>query len=309
VLFYLFIYFWTIVHISYLGNRWTPDQIYLTVDGRDCPDITTSQHDRRYIYSSADTNQYLQQTGRGACTSYPDMPAVDCSTVPPPALMECPSDCDPACDAPNQYCDCGRNVCMCTPGFSGDDCSFDICAPARCGENGVCTLRYLGGDAIGTYAACLCTQPWAGPTCEDNPCEGQTCNGHGTCVSLSAATYECQCDNGYWGSQCTETCNSVCPGAFPYGCPLNQDVPSYCGSNGGCSFGNNPPAGWCCYNNCDDDPCTGVECPIPTSDCVYGGMCEEGTCSAPTNAPDGSLCNSQLWGTCSGGVCIAHDGP
>ncbi len=80
-----------LTNIGEIGNRWSPDQVRLQVDGRTCPDITTSQHDRRFIYS--DDTHAFQTPGRGACSQYPEMPRVDCSTVPDIPLMNCPGLC------------------------------------------------------------------------------------------------------------------------------------------------------------------------------------------------------------------------
>jgi hypothetical protein len=50
------------------GNRWIKDEIILKVTGRICPGVVNSQHDRRYIWGG---NEYLQVSGRGACTTFP----------------------------------------------------------------------------------------------------------------------------------------------------------------------------------------------------------------------------------------------
>jgi hypothetical protein len=134
------------------GNRWTPDQIQLTVVGRTCPPTTTSQHDRQYIWGDSNNN-YLKVPGRGACTTFPDRPRTDCSKVPQIHLDEqCPQCAGVSCGM-NGYCDCGTKKCYCKSGFSGANCQTDICS-GKCDGKSACTLRYLGGDLPATLKQC-----------------------------------------------------------------------------------------------------------------------------------------------------------
>lgn len=107
---------------------------------------------------------------------------------------------DGGCTGPTQYCDCGTGMCKCAAGYSGPDCTHDVCASARCGPHGVCAARftffltlykficyllwlerYLGGDLETVRDSCVCVAPFVGPTCESNPCLDISCNNRGTC--------------------------------------------------------------------------------------------------------------------------------
>jgi len=138
------------------GNRWTPDQILLSVVGRNCPQTLTSQHDRQFIW--ADTNgNYLKVPGRGACTTFPDRPHTDCSKVPKFYLDETCDQCASVNCGPNAYCDCGAKQCICKSGFSGPNCQNDICSTAKCPDKSACSMRYLGGDLPATLQQCIAT--------------------------------------------------------------------------------------------------------------------------------------------------------
>ncbi|KAL6070194.1 G8 domain-containing protein [Balamuthia mandrillaris] len=291
-----------------IGNRWEPDQIRLDVQGRSCPDITTSQHDRRWIY--ADDVNHFDEVGRGACTAHPDMPEIDCAEVPEISLLSCPELCSEECPE-NAYCDCGTGECRCEAGFFGPDCQRDICASARCGPHGKCTSRYLGGTLAPASAACVCEPPFTGPTCEANPCEGVTCSGNGVCMPLGETAYYCQCNNGFNGDNCENTCDGFCAGNWPYGCNAGTGGPSFCNSGGGCSYQesdfSNPNL--CCFTNCE--PCRGVSCEPPEHDCLVPSYCDPITevCMDAVPRAEGSVCHSEPWGTCEGGICVEGETP
>lgn len=188
--------------LYFIGNRWAPEYIRLQVQGRTCPATTSSQHDRRWIYSSSEAG--FTTYGRGACSGYPDMPLINCSAVPQIKLMNCPELCT-GCNGANQYCDCGSAKCMCTPGFSGTNCATDICATANCGPHGKCTSKFLGGDLATAAASCACDFPYFGPTCQQTSCTGVTCNGRGTCTPIDHDSYTCECSANYYGTDCENT--------------------------------------------------------------------------------------------------------
>ncbi|CAF0723862.1 unnamed protein product [Adineta steineri] len=143
------------------GNRWKRDEIDLVVAGRNCPYPVHSQHDRRYIWSG---DNYLTVKGRGACTAFPDMSAINCKSQPKLSNVEhCPEQCLNGCR--NGYCDCATGECLCNAGFSGVNCSIDTCGAARC-VNGVCAAQYLGGDLPVTNKPCVCIDGWYGDRCD-----------------------------------------------------------------------------------------------------------------------------------------------
>eukprot|EP00808_Paulinella_micropora_P018677 g74680.t1 len=290
------------------GNRWSPDKIVLSVPGWTCPPLTSSQHDRRFIYSDSFSAPARTGAGHGACSTYPDMPEISCDAQAELDLTACPELCPTGCSA-HAFCDCGTQACTCQPGYSGPDCKEDICASARCGPHGTCTARYLGGAIPVTQAACICIPPWNGPTCESNPCEGVSCSGNGHCVSDSATTFHCECTAPYTGPDCAKSCE-LCKGIWPYGCATHIPGPAYCqAATGACWYSNNPnptpPAGssWCCFKDCD--ACSGVECPPASNDCHAAPVCVDGKCSAEVPLADGTVCHSVPWGVCRAGVCMA----
>ena len=69
------------------------------------------------------------------------------------------------------------------------------------------------------------------------------------------------------------------------------------------------------FNNSSSSLCDGVTCPAATSDCKVAGTCQDldGSCSAETNAPDGTACNDGDAGTdndvCTAGVCAGVTPP
>ncbi|CAF3008670.1 unnamed protein product [Rotaria sp. Silwood2] len=143
------------------GNRWKRDEIALFVVGRNCSYPVHSQHDRRYIWSG---DNYLTVKGRGACTSFPDMPPVNCRSQPKLSNVEyCSDKCSNGCT--NGYCDCATGECLCNPGFSGSNCNIDTCAAAGC-VHGNCAARYLGQHLPVTNKPCVCIEGWYGDRCD-----------------------------------------------------------------------------------------------------------------------------------------------
>jgi len=291
-----------------IGNRWTPDQIRLQVIGRTCPDITTSQHDRGFIYGDSLDNCMLKRD-RGACSIYPDMPPVNCKAKPKLAPITCPDLCKENCTAKNAFCDCGTQVCRCEPGFYGDNCEFDICSESRCENGGKCSARYLGGDLSVSKSACICEGNFKGETCSSNPCDGVTCSGNGKCVALGPNSYKCECNSPWTGADCTQSCEGQCVGTFPYMCSMTEDY-SYCmkGVYQGCNYNNQTGnSQYCCVSNCY--ACERVTCPEPENNCYESSKCVDGNCLPFVMRPDGSVCHSATWGTCKQGQCVAGESP
>ena len=139
---------------------------------------------------------------------------------------DCPALCSGGCSE-NSYCDCGSQSCKCKPGFTGPDCSIDLCGAARCGEHGSCIATYLGSSSplpvTSPDVACICEDGWSGHLCQYNPCVtlNKTCSGHGTCVVFGDLDAKCECDTGYTGDDCENSCDGFCLGSWPYGCNPN----------------------------------------------------------------------------------------
>jgi len=256
-----------------IGNRWSRDELYLSVVGRNCGNngLISSQHDRKYIWGG---NGYLDEQAwfnHGACVGSgnqpPEDPPVDCdarasvtsnrklrgsSTSDSSALAgiidatHCPGDCPGGCDNANSYCDCGSKTCQCKAGFVGPNCETDLCGQADCGEHGSCAARYLGGDLPVTDQdkKCICEGTWRGDKCERNPCEELNfdCSGRGDCAALSDTEATCECQDGYFGPFCEQRspCEGFCQsGSFPYfgcGSDIGGKVALGCFRTGGCYY-------------------------------------------------------------------------
>jgi len=302
-----------------IGNRWNDEQIYLSLEGpRSCgtSGLVSSRHDRRFLWSG---DAFMEDAWgkHGACistgTSPNDMPIVDCVGDEDNGILE-PTECGNLCQnkcGNNSYCDCGTLECNCKAGFAGEDCSIDLCAAARCGENGTCSARYLGTSLpVTSDKACICDDGWSGELCQLNPCEGIDCSGNGKCVAYGNHSL-CKCNPGYSGNDCENSCEGICTGNsgnYPYGCADNlPGVVKYGCKALGCYYLGTgqeyPHDGICTYLDVEDTlPC---QCPSE-NDCEDARLClSDGSCPDPVLKPDGSFCNSIPWGVCEDGICKA----
>lgn len=98
----------------------------------------------------------------------------------------------------------GTYTCICSPGYTGEDCSVEI---QECGSN-----PCLGGgclDQVNKYT-CQCHEGFTGVHCETNvnDCALSLC-GNGTCVD-GVNDYRCECPDGLTGDLCSfpsDVCN------------------------------------------------------------------------------------------------------
>ncbi|CAJ1930817.1 unnamed protein product [Cylindrotheca closterium] len=258
-----------------VGNRWTPDYLYLSVVGRpSCgvDGLVNSQHDRSFIWSGDEFMADEAWGNHGACVGSGvqpnDQPQVDCSDpqqnkyglnelVRP---TDCPESCGYACDSSTSYCDCATSTCKCNAGFTGSNCEIDLCGDAGCGEHGRCTALYLGVSGelpVSSDKACICEPGWTGLRCDSNPCiyQGRTCSGHGTCIAVGNLETQCECDPGFSGDDCESSCDGFCPGTFPYGCISDSPGKAAlgCARNGLCWYLNEgesyPHENFCTYKS------------------------------------------------------------
>lgn len=119
---------------------------------------------------------------------------------------------------------CVDGECVCDAGFSGDDCTYDLCDSIAC-VNGTCSA-----------GACVCDENWGGTLCDD--CD-LNCGDHGSCNDAGDA---CVCDNGYTGADCSTpiaggTCSNTCTwandGACDDGGPGSEFSVCDCGTDCG----------------------------------------------------------------------------
>jgi hypothetical protein len=97
-------------------------------------------------------------------------------------------------------------VCLCEPGFRGDDCeiNFDDCVPDPCQNGGTCID---GNDS----SRCECVDGWDGATCQHDvdDCAPNPCKNSGTCVD-AFKSYSCNCQPGFIGADCTGSLPPTC---------------------------------------------------------------------------------------------------
>jgi hypothetical protein len=291
------------------GNRWKPDELLLTVVGRECyKKKITSQHDRRWLL--ADSNDYLypESWGRGACNnSYPDMPLVNCKKSVDISIDFCHLSCPGGCI--NGYCDCGLKKCVCESGYYGDTCKKNVCDGITC-LHGKCIGKYLGGELLPTRGSCVCEAGWSGPACDSNPCKNVDCSGRGNCVASSETDWKCKCQPNYSGKNCNNTCiNFGCyTDYYPYGCAQIPTMQTLCLKGSGCYYSNTwfdwSNSNVCCYENCD--ACDLVNCELPINDCYIAGSCAHGNCNSSVIRDNGSVCNNVAFGICLNGECLSQ---
>ena len=93
-------------------------------------------------------------------------------------------------------------TCECDVGYSGDDCSSEVCASHPCLHGGSCS-----GSAGGFL--CACVAGFSGATCADDVCvaANDACGVHGTCQPAALGSYHCVCAPGWEGAGCDQDIN------------------------------------------------------------------------------------------------------
>eukprot|EP00794_Sanderia_malayensis_P011918 gene11918-13152_t len=151
---------------------------------------------------------------------------------------------------------CVRNVggatCQCVPGYTGQNCSYDIleCASNPCQNNGHCI------EGVNSYT-CGCPVEFTGSRCETpvNYCTGNPCKNSGTCVNdYAGRTYKCVCPTYATGRNC-----EVYLGPCFYNPCMNNGT---CAETAGYSYTCSCKFG---YN--------GTRCEDITCGCLNGGRC------------------------------------
>ncbi|XP_063907083.1 teneurin-m isoform X3 [Zophobas morio] len=119
------------------------------------------------------------------CTCEPRWSGEDCSRE------LCDLDC-------GNHGHCVSDACQCDPGWSGEFCNLKQCDP-RCNEHGQCK-----------NGTCLCVTGWNGKHCTMEGCPN-SCSSHGQCRFNGDSMWECRCDNGWDGPDCSilleQNCN------------------------------------------------------------------------------------------------------
>jgi hypothetical protein len=186
-----------------------------------------------------------------------------------------------------------------------DYASSTTCTAPANPDNGA----YSGSCAAGStlYSGNRCT-----PTCDS----GYTVSGVTTCVAGAITTT----------ATCVSTETDPCAGVT---CTAASGVCKVIGTctDGSCSAETNADDGTTCDDGDADtasstcqsgvceaasetDPCAGVTCTAASGVCKVIGTCTDGSCSAETNADDGTTCDdgdaNTASSTCQSGVCVAE---
>lgn len=235
----------------------------------------------------------------------------------PPSEEDC-SSCLNMCSGHGE-CDRSTRRCLCSPWFTGEDCSFAIC-PNGCSGHGSCGLD----------GTCICDAEWTSYACDEPACP-QDCSGHGTC-----AHGECICQADFTGSACSTPPSGPAPPACVGVGGLVCSGRGACETAGAGAGGNATAAcvcdlGWAgaacewripCVSNCSGHGVCALDA-VSASGASENGTCRcdagwSGVdCSRPSApaacpvgliAPDGSAAPCSGRGACQDGACVCDAG-
>ncbi|PIK46066.1 putative neurogenic locus Notch protein-like [Apostichopus japonicus] len=226
--------------------------------------------------------------------------------------------------------------CQCVNGWTGTNCAEDLdeCSSSPC-VNGICLNE-------GNMFRCICPVVFTGTLCEsliEDSCSSDPCRNGGNCVVGDDSSYQCQCVNGWTGTNCAEDldeCSSspcvngfclnegnmfrcICPVVFT-GTLCESLIEDSCSSdpcrNGGnCVVGDDSSYQCQCVNGWTGTNCAEDLDECSSSPCVNGFCLNEGNmfrCICPV-VFTGTLCESLIEDSCSsdpcrnGGNCVVGD--
>ncbi|XP_071813585.1 uncharacterized protein [Apostichopus japonicus] len=226
--------------------------------------------------------------------------------------------------------------CQCVNGWTGTNCAEDLdeCSSSPC-VNGFCLNE-------GNIFRCVCPVVFTGTLCEsliEDSCSSDPCRNRGNCVVGDDSSYQCQCVNGWTGTNCAEDldeCSSspcvngfclnegnmfrcICPVVFT-GTLCESLIEDSCSSdpcrNGGnCVVGDDSSYQCQCVNGWTGTNCAEDLDECSSSPCVNGFCLNEGNmfrCICPV-VFTGTLCESLIEDSCSsdpcrnGGNCVVGD--
>ena len=176
-------------------------------------------------------------------------------------------------------------------GYTGSDCSEDICAQVDCGN---------GSPVRNDGCRCDCDIGYTGSKCQNKTCmgvqqSGRECYNGGTCMDEDTG-FICACPAGTTGPFCETT--------------IQHCMAAACNETGTRECQNQPQGPRCnCRPGFTGTTCTETETLCRTFPCMNGGVCEAGNshasgffCSCPSPYT-GRLCKNRL-DTCDGVVCL-----
>jgi hypothetical protein len=149
--------------------------------------------------------------GRGDCDS--DLGICECYSgwAGSSCEIECVGGHDQPCNFGGE-CNQATGQCSCYGDLSNGFFSYPDCANCRRGYSGEqCKDRCVNGEVSGRE--CACYPNYAGSTCNIK-CPGyvdgtRACSGHGKCNDTNRGTGECNCDAGYYGTDCSQQCSTT----------------------------------------------------------------------------------------------------
>eukprot|EP00058_Branchiostoma_floridae_P023717 XP_002609207.1 hypothetical protein BRAFLDRAFT_125961 [Branchiostoma floridae] len=186
----------------------------------------------------------------------------------------------------------GGYSCVCSPGWTGQNCQQDI---NECTRNPCQHGRCVNKD--GGYK-CICSPGWTGQNCQEdvNECTKKPCQ-HGRCVNKDGG-YKCICSPGWTEQNCQQDINECTRNPCQHGRCVNKDGGYKCT----CS------PGWT-GQNCQQDINECVKTPCQHGRCVNKDGGYKCTCS-PGWA--GQNCQQDInectRNPCQHGRCVNKDG-
>ncbi|XP_038593172.1 protein eyes shut homolog [Micropterus salmoides] len=204
--------------------------------------------------------------------------------------LPCPQNLQPCANGGRCVLNNARSyTCVCTPGWSGQDCRINVndCVQHWCQNGATCV------DEIDGYS-CLCPRGYTGVYCEEDIdyCVGHRCSEHGVCLD-QRYNFTCRCMLGFEGSLCeveTNECNSFPCSSGATCVDLISDYQCHC-----------PPGfeGRTCSENVND---------CWSQPCLHGGSCmdliNDYICHCPLGFK-GKDCSVDI-DLCSFGMCSEH---
>lgn len=160
--------------------------------------------------------------------------------------------------------DSDTSLCHCAPGYVGSTCQTPLTAPNFCNPS-PCSIHTDYCTAGLNNYTCTCALTWRGHHCDipdksATNCDLNPCHNGGTCVPQRDGfmPYNCQCEEGFSGLQCTEN--------------INECTSSSC-LNGGTCVDRTNTFECVCRSGYSGRQCQVTEDPCLTLPCRNGGQC------------------------------------
>ncbi|KAJ8020449.1 Protein eyes shut-like [Holothuria leucospilota] len=182
-------------------------------------------------YCQSDINECLSQPCQnGACLD--EMNGFTCICMEGWTGDHCDTDLDECISQPcqngaicSQQPPPGGYLCYCPPGYQGLNCEIDYneCLSTPCQNDATCI------DGVNFYQ-CLCPFGFSGKECEAvvDVCTLEPCSNNATCIFTGPGTYNCSCDEGYFGTHCQDEDPCIASPCFNGGTCLSSGASFTC---------------------------------------------------------------------------------